>query len=199
MTSNHTEGADTDALVRRAQAGDREAFTALVQAYSGPMYNLAFRMVGNADDAADLAQEIFVKLYRSIGRFRGNARFSTWLYALAANTCRSGLRKLRRRREREVLPLGNSDGEESRPLDTADPAARPDRQAQRRETRRAVETAIAGLPDEFREVITLRDLQGLAYEEIAQAVDCSIGTVKSRLARARMKVRETLVKAGIHP
>ena len=197
MSSNSTEGVDIDALVRAAQTGNRDAFTALVQAFSGPMYNLAYRMVGNADDAADLAQEIFVKLYRSIGRFQGKSKFSTWLFALGANTCRSGLRKLRRRRDREVLQL-NGDAEHGiAPRDPPDPADRPDRQLERRETRQAVEAAIAALADDFREVIVLRDLQGLAYDEIAQALDCSMGTVKSRLARARMKVRDTLIKQGI--
>jgi len=192
-----TEGVDVDglvraALVRAAQEGDRAAFTKLVHVFSGPMYNLAYRMAGNADDAADLTQEIFVKLYRAIGQFRYRSKFSTWLCSLAANTCRSGMRKLGRRRDRERLCLddGPDEGEVYEP---ADPGDRPDRVIERRETQAMIERAIGRLPEAFRSVIILRDLQGMAYDEIAEALACSIGTVKSRLARARMRVRDDLM------
>ena len=119
-----TEGVDVEALVRAAQAGDRGAFTQLVHVFSGPMYNLAYRMAGNADDAADLTQEIFVKLYRTIGQFRYRSKFSTWLCSLAANTCRSGMRKLGRRRDRE-RPFPEEESGEGSPPATADPRDRP--------------------------------------------------------------------------
>ncbi len=186
-----TEGIDVDALVRAAQAGDRDAFTRLVEVFSGPMYNLAYRMAGNATDAADLTQEIFVKLYRSIGQFGYRSKFSTWLCSLAANTCRSGMRKLGRWRDREPLCLDNDpvDGPRREP---ADPGARPDQTLARAELRATIERAMDRLPEVYRAVIVLRDLQGLAYDEIAEALNCSMGTVKSRLARARMQVRDHL-------
>ncbi len=187
-----TEGVDVDGLVREAQAGDRQAFTKLVHLFSGPMYNLAYRMAGNADDAADLTQEIFVKLYRSIGQFRYRSKFSTWLCSLAANTCRSGMRKLGRRRDRERLCLDNGP-DENRPHEPVDSGDKPDRVIERRETRALIEASIEKLPETFRSVIVLRDLQGMAYDEIAEALCCSIGTVKSRLARARMRVRDDLM------
>jgi len=187
-----TEGVDVDDLVRAAQAGDRGAFTQLVNVFSGPMYNLAYRMAGNADDAADLTQEIFVKLYRSIGQFRYRSKFSTWLCSLAANTCRSGMRKLGRRRDRERLCLDDDagDGNLREPMDPGD---QPDRSMERREKQATIERAIAALPEAFRTIIILRDVQGMAYEEIAEALSCSIGTVKSRLARARMRARDQLM------
>jgi RNA polymerase sigma-70 factor (ECF subfamily) len=188
-----TEGVDVDGLVRAAQAGDRQAFTKLVHVFSGPMYNLAYRMAGNADDAADLTQEIFVKLYRAIGQFRYRSKFSTWLCSLAANTCRSGMRKLGRRRDREWLGLDNGLDNESQFHEAVDPGDKPDRVIARRETQAMIEGAIAKLPEAFRSVIVLRDLQGLAYDEIAEALCCSMGTVKSRLARARIRVRDDLM------
>lgn len=187
-----TEGVDVDALVRAAQAGDRGAFTKLVHVFSGPMYNLAYRMAGNADDAADLTQEIFVKLYRSIGQFRYRSKFSTWLCSLAANTCRSGMRKLGRRRDRERLCLDDDAGE-GRPHEPADPGDQPDRQMERREKQAMIEQAIMTLPEAFRTIVILRDVQGMTYEEIAEALACSIGTVKSRLARARLRLRDALM------
>jgi RNA polymerase sigma-70 factor (ECF subfamily) len=186
-----TEGVDVDSLVRAAQAGDRVAFTQLVQVFTRPMYNLAYRMAGNADDAADLTQEIFVKLYRAIGQFRYRSKFSTWLCSLGANTCRSGMRKLGRRRDRELLCLDDDSGDGVL-REAADPGDRPDREMERRETQATIERAIGQLPEAFRTVIILRDLQGMAYDEIAEVVGCSMGTVKSRLARARMRVRDRL-------
>lgn len=187
-----TEGVDVDGLVRAAQAGDRGAFTKLVNVFAGPMYNLAYRMAGNADDAADLTQEIFLKLYRSIGQFRYRSKFSTWLCSLAANSCRDGMRKLGRRRDRERLCLDDGP-DEGATYEPVDPGDRPDRVIERREKQATIERAIGKLPEAFRSVIILRDLQGMTYDEIAEALACSIGTVKSRLARARMRVRDDLM------
>lgn len=192
-----TEGVDVDALVKQAQGGDTDAFEGLVRVFSGPMYNLAYRMTGNAADAADLAQEIFLKLHKAIGTFGWRSKFTTWLYRLAANTCYSGLRKLRRVASAEVVHLDNDRANEAKRRETPDPADPPSREMERKELRQRIESAIAALPEDFRMAIVLRDLQGLTYEEIADSVGCSIGTVKSRLARARMKVKERLVRDGI--
>ena len=190
-------GETVDAQVRRAQAGDEEAFDGLVRAFGGVVYNLAYRMTGNAADADDVAQEVFVKLYRSIRQYRWQAKFSTWLYALAANTCRSALRKLRRVAEAEPVSLNAEPADGRARPDPSDPGELPGQTLERKELRAQVEAAMAELPDEFRMVIVLRDLQGLAYEEIAAALACTVGTVKSRLARARQRVKEKLVRQGV--
>ena len=192
-----TEGVDVDDLVRRAQKGDADAFDELVRVFSGPMYNLAYRMAGNAADAGDLTQEIFVKLYRAIGKFGWRSKFSTWLYRLAANTCYSGLRKIRRVASAEVVRLDDDRADDVRSRDTPDPGDLPSRRLERRELRHQIEGAIAVLPEDFREVIVLRDLQGLTYEEIAESIGCAVGTVKSRLARARTRVKERLRRDGV--
>jgi RNA polymerase sigma-70 factor (ECF subfamily) len=156
-------------------------------------------MVGSREDAEDLTQEIFVKLHRSIRKFKWKSRFSTWFYALAANTCRSGIRRLRRISEHEVARLveGDPEGRDSRVREPVDSAMGPGDKVAGREVRAKVEAAIESLGDDFRMVIVLRDLQGLSYDEISRVVGCSIGTVKSRLARARMKVKDSLLREDV--
>ena len=190
--------AQVAALVRRARDGDAGAFDALVRMFAASMFNLAYRMTNSREDADDLTQEVFVKLYRTIGQFRGESRFSTWLYALAANTCRSGLRRLRRIAGAETVRL-DANEEEGRPRhsEAVDPGDGPVKGLERREILNAVEAAVAELPEEFRIVVVLRDLQGLSYEEMAEALDCSMGTIKSRLARGRIRVRDRLAERGM--
>ena len=189
----------TDDWVRRAQQGDRQAFDALVTTFSGRMFNLAYRMTGNREDAADLTQEIFVKLFRSIEKFAWRSSFSTWLYALAANTCRSGLRRLQRVSKVEVVQLDASDAadETYRSRESVDEGPGPVEQVAKAEVMGRVHKAIEALDEDFRMVIVLRDIQGLSYEEITAVLGCSMGTLKSRLARARLKVRDRLLKEGL--
>lgn len=195
-----TEDEQVARWVRQAQEGSREAFDGLVGHFQGAMYNLAYRMVNHPEDAGDLTQEVFVRMYRKLGTFRWQSKFSTWLYALAVNTCHSGRRRRRRIEAREVWSLDAADGDGSdgpggpEPADPADP---PSVQLERREVREFVEQTIAGLEEEFRAVIVMRDLQGMTYEEIGEVLDCSPGTVKSRISRARMKVKDKLVKEGL--
>jgi RNA polymerase sigma-70 factor, ECF subfamily len=187
------------ALVVRAQNGEMAAFDELVLIFQSRMFNLAYRMVNNGEDAADLTQEIFVKMYRSINKFSGRSKFSTWLYALAANTCRSGLRRLRRVSDREVMRLDaevqNESG--SRKREMADPGETVPETIGRLEVKQGIEALIAELPEDARMVVVLRDLQGLTYEHIAETLQCSIGTVKSRLSRARLKLKERLTREGL--
>lgn len=187
-----------EGLIREAQRGDPSAFDAIVREYQDRMYNLAFRMTNNHEDASDLTQDIFLKVYKSLRRFRGESQFSTWLHAVAVNTCRSGLRKLRRISWFEARSLDETRGEDDdRPaFEPADPAADPAQAAGRRDWAGEVGTVVAALPEEFRTVLILRDVQGLSYEEIAEATGLSIGTVKSRLCRARFRVKEEFVRKG---
>jgi RNA polymerase sigma-70 factor (ECF subfamily) len=175
------------------------AFDELVRVFQGPIYNLAYRMVNDREDAKDLTQEVFVKMYRSIGKFRGDSKFSTWLYAIAANTCRSGLRRTGRIARFETVRLDDTgpDGEQSGGIDPVDGTDSPGERLERDEVRQQVGEAVAALPEDFRAIIIMRDMQGLSYEDVAEALQCSMGTVKSRLFRAREKLKEILSKRGL--
>ncbi len=184
---------DTE-LVRKAAAGDSDAFEQLVLSYEKPIYNLCLRMCGNADDAMDLTQETFLKAWRSLGSFRADAAFSTWLYRLCSNLC---IDHLRREQKRKVLPLHveDSDGD-GRPLDVPDPAAGPEERLSAQEDRQRVADALQSLEPEYREALTLRVIHDLSYADIAAVLQVREGTVKSRIARAREKMREAMQKLG---
>ena len=177
-----------------------EAVDELVRTYQTPIFNLAYRMVNQREEACDITQEIFIKVARAIRSFKGRSRFSTWLQALAINTCRSRRQRLRRIGFFEAVSLdavpdgADSPSHRHEPVDAGD---RPETALERHETQEIVGRAIATLAEEFREVIVMRDIQGLSYEEIAQATGCQAGTVKSRLWRARAKVRDELLREGV--
>lgn len=184
---------DTE-LVRKAAAGDSDAFEQLVLSYEKPIYNLCLRMCGNADDAMDLTQETFLKAWRSLGSFRADAAFSTWLYRLCSNLC---IDHLRREQKRKVLPLHVEDGEgDERPLEVPDPAAGPEDHLSAQEDRQQVADALQSLEPEYREALTLRVVHELSYADIAAVLQVREGTVKSRIARAREKMREAMQKLG---
>lgn len=179
--------------MERARGGDRDAFDALIVRYQDRVYNMAFRMLGNREDALDCAQEIFLTVFRSLGRFEAKAKFSTWLYRVTVNRCRDELRRrgmVKHTRPASLDAPARTDGEE-RP----DPPARepsPEETAVGRETAVVVERAIAALPEDARETLVLRDLQDLSYEEIAGVLEIPVGTVRSRLNRARTLLKERL-------
>jgi len=194
-----TRDVDVDALVRDAQNGSEAAFNRLVAVFNGLVYNLAYRMAGNANDAEELTQAAFVRLFRALKQYRWRSKFSTWLYALAVNSHRSGLRRIRRIASREVLRFDRRDEADTPCREAVDPRQGPDGSVMDSELLARIEAVIAGLKPAYSTVIALRDMQGLTYDEIAAAVGCSVGTVKSRLARARMQVRERLKREGIVP
>ena len=188
---------DVARLVQEASGGSMEAFDALIRRFQGRIYNLALRMVHNPEDAGDLTQEIFVKLHRSLGKFRGESRFSTWLYAVAINHCRTGLRKSRRIGFFESRSLDEphdaaADGDARQAIEPVDPGATPSVSLEHRELGERIGAAVVGRPAELRTVLVLRDMQGLEYEEISRVLACSLGTVKSRLWRARFRVKDEL-------
>jgi RNA polymerase sigma-70 factor (ECF subfamily) len=170
--------------VRRLQRGDTEAFTPLVQRYQRTIFNLAYRMLGDYDDAAEVSQEAFLSAYRSIGSFRGDASFSTWLYRIAVNHANTR-RKSAALWQQRTAPIESieppSDGD-------ADPA----NAVERKELRRQVQAALNELTSEDAAIILLRDLQDVPYEEVAQVLGIPIGTVKSRLHRARRALKARL-------
>src|SRR5262245_51531923 len=180
-------------LVEVAQRGDVESFNGLVRLYEGRVYNLCYRMLGDTDSAADAAQDAFLSAFRNLRSFRGGS-FRSWMLRIATNTCYDALRA-RKRRPAVSLDLETDDENESSPLQIADSAESPDDFALRRELAAAIQHGLTILPDEQRIVLILSDIQGLAYEEIAQITASNLGTVKSRLSRGRARLREVL-KAG---
>jgi len=184
---------DTE-LVAAARDGDQAAFGALVEKYQAMAYSLAYRMTGSAEDAEDLVQEAFLNAWRGLGKFQGQSSFSTWLYRLTANACIDFLRREKRRASMSMTLDGDED--EDRQADVPDERWSPERELERGETRDALRRGLAALSGEHREVLLLRELEGRSYADIAQALALEEGTVKSRIARARMALREFLKKEG---
>lgn len=180
-------------LLERSKAGDVAAFETLIEAYQKKIFNLAYRIVGNYDDAGDLAQEALIRIFRSIAGFKEQSSFSTWVYRITTNVCLDDIRK---KKNRKVISLDEEihveDGEMKRQIMSDDPL--PDEVAEKEEMRRLVNDAINTLPEEQRLVISLRDIQGLTYDEIAEVLDCPSGTVKSRINRARQALKNVLLK-----
>ena len=179
-------------LVRSAQRGSEDAFEALVRAYEKRIYHLALRMCGNAEDAYEIAQEAFLAAWRGLRFFRGESSFSTWIYRLTTNAAIDFLRRRQRQEGGEAVSLDDEDTF----LEVPDPAPSPHRQAERLELREAVAQGLQTLSPEHRQVLLLRELQGLSYEEIADCLDLEVGTVKSRIARGREKLRKYLLASG---
>ena len=180
-------------LVEVAQRGDVASFNELVRLFEGRVYNLCYRMLGDPDSAADAAQDAFLAAFRNLASFRGGS-FRSWMLRIATNTCYDVLR-VRKRRPSVSLDIDADDESDSSPLQIADTTESPDDFAQRRELAAAIQDGLTALPDEQRIVLILSDIQGLAYEEIAQITNTNLGTIKSRLSRGRARLREVL-KAG---
>lgn len=181
-------------LVKSFQAGREDAFDQLVLKHQNKIFNLCYWYLGDYHEANDSAQEIFIKVYGSLKNFRFESAFSTWLYRIAVNTCKNKLKSSAYRHRSKSIPIGNPgehhDGGAA--VDLKDDASSPLTALEKKERIRLVKAAIDSLPSEHKEVVTLRDIEGLAYEEIAQITGLNLGTVKSRLARARLELRDRL-------
>jgi len=180
------------ALIARVLAGDTDAFEPLVLEHQTNVYRLALRMLGNETDAADAAQDAFIKAFTSLSSFRGESRFSVWLYRLTNNVC---IDMLRRRRDTLPIETDNDEGETSE-LPLPDERWSPEALAERAEDIRAVRSAMAALSPEYREILTLREIGGLSYDELAETLHLETGTVRSRLNRARKKLADELMRTG---
>ena len=170
-------------LVEKVQQGDKQSFDVLVLKYQNKIIQLVYRYVHDPDEAMDVAQEAFIKAYKAIDRFRGDSAFYTWLYRIAINTAKNHLVASGRR-----PPQGDIDAQEAEQYDGASGLkeyATPERMLLKDEIQATVARAIDELPDDLRTAITLRELEGLSYDEIAQTMECPIGTVRSRIFRAR--------------
>jgi len=179
------------ALIHDAQAGNLDAFNALVLHYQDNVFNTALRILGDEDLAADASQEAFLSAFRSIASFRGGS-FKAWLMRTVTNACYD---ELRRQKRRPSVPLEpeSDDGEEiDSPRWLADPNMTPEQKAEADEVEHAIQHCLNNLPVEFKTVVVMADIQGMDYSEVAIAVRVPLGTVKSRLARARLRLRECL-------
>lgn len=182
---------EEQALIARLRRRESEAFNELVRLYQHRVFGLLLRMVGQPDEAEELAQEVFVNVYRGLDAFRGDAPLRTWIFRIATNQAKNRIKYLSRRRaglqeslhdqldERGFQPLG-------------EPVSRPDRAAEGAEMERVVSAALASLDAEHREVLVLRDIEGLSYEELAAVLGLAEGTVKSRLFRARYALKQRI-------
>lgn len=179
---------DDAALSARAAAGEIAAFDEIVRRHRNDVYGLAYHFVRNREDAWDISQEVFVKAYRALGRFRGDAAMRTWLMRITANQCRDFLRK----RRLATVPLDACDGMR----EPESPGGGPDADLENRELAAAIEEALDALPMKHRTAIVLREFEGLSYQEMAEVMDCSIGTVMSRLYHARRKMQAGLERLG---
>ncbi len=180
-------------LIARCRQGDVEAFETLIAAYEKKVLSTAYAMLGNHEDASDAAQEVFLKLFASIDKFGEQSSFSTWLYRVTVNVCYDELRKRKYRSENTVSLTPDETGESAQ-LQLADKNAGPLELAEQAELRDALRRAIASLGEQYRTVIILREIQGLEYQQIADILHCSLGTVKSRMSRARRMLADKLIK-----
>jgi RNA polymerase sigma-70 factor (ECF subfamily) len=187
----HDEDVD---LVAAARAGDAAAFRRIVLKYQRPIYGLALRMMGSPAEAEDMAQEAFVKAYDGLAGFRGEARLRSWLFTIATNHCLNALRARRRRREVPLEPAAGdhepTGGPAGRPVANGRPT--PEEDLVRAELRERVRAALETVTPDHQAILVLRDIQGLPYEEIAAVLGIELGTVRSRLHRARMELRARL-------
>lgn len=188
---------DEASSVRAAQRGDLDAFNRLILEHQSIAFNVAYRIMGDQDSAADATQEAFISAYRSIKRFRGGS-FRSWVLRIVTNACYDELRKRKRRPATSLEALSEfADGTESdgfEPLGTHE--IEPEAEAERSELILAIEHCIADLSPEFKTVVVLVDVEGFDYQEVSKVIDRPLGTVKSRLARARAKMRDCLRQFG---
>jgi RNA polymerase sigma-70 factor (ECF subfamily) len=180
--------------VRNFLEGDRAAFDRIVLRYKDKMVNLCYWFLDDYQEANDTAQETFVKVYRSLRRFRFESAFSTWLYRIAVNTCKNRLKSSEYRQKKRMVSLSNPGGAEASAVSTEirDESRSPAVEFERKERLTLIKKAINSLPEDQKTVVALRDIEGLSYDEIADITGLNLGTVKSKLARARMDLRETL-------
>ena len=189
-----TQAETDEQLVRKSQQDDERAFGELVSRYESKVYSLALKMLRNPEDAEDVLQDTFLRAYRGIKSFKGNSTFSTWIYRITANSALMRLRK----RQLPTVSIDDADEREA-PINIADWAPGPVEQMLNQETQAAMTEAIDSLPPEFRQVFVLRDIEELSNAEVAEILDLSVAAVKSRLHRARLKVRNRLAPYFIEP
>lgn len=180
-------------IIQRVLGGDVDAFEEIVRSYEKAVYNLALRMVGNRDDALDMAQEAFIKVYGSLASFRGESKFSSWLYRITTNVC---LDFLRAKSRKPQVPLDGGDGEDESALTIPDMRDMPEQVLMKKLDMQALHTGLEKLPVHHRQVLVMRELGGMSYADIARELSIEEGTVKSRIFRARKSLCAFLLSDG---
>lgn len=184
-------------IIEKVLGGDANAFEELVLKYEKTVYNLALRMVGDRDDASDMTQEAFIKAYGSLSSFRGDSKFSVWIYRITTNVCLDFLRS--KSRKQQVSLTVSDDDDEDAQLDIPDPKADPEQQLIKKISMQSVEEGLKTLPDKQRQILVMRELGGMSYAEIGAALSLEEGTVKSRIFRARKRLCTFLLDSGNIP
>ena len=183
---------DDSAVVAQFLAGEERAFQELVDRYQTRLLNFVYRTIGDREKGEDLVQEVFIRVYRHLHRFDTSKKFSTWIYTIASNLAKNELRNRSRNPLVLFQTIKKNWEDEDRPLQFEDATSRPDDLYRKRHLRELVDEATAKLPEHHRQVFVLRELEGKSYEEIAEITDCNLGTVKSRLNRARNSFAEII-------
>lgn len=180
-------------LIVRAKQGDMQAFEELILQHEKIVYNVAFRMMNHSEDAKDISQEVFIKAYRNIANFDERSTFSTWIYRITVNTC---IDEMRKRKGKQSLSLDNEheDEEGTWKQEIADNGDTPERSLLRKEEQSEIMKALETISEDYKTVFILRDIRGLSYEEISEITGLALGTVKSRISRARKHLKEEIYK-----
>jgi len=193
VDSTSTAGGVSDSeILSDVAGGNIEAYGKLVHRYRGRLYNFVFRFVGEPETAEDIVQETFLRAFRKREDYKAIANFSTWLFTIAGNLAKS---ELRRRKRWRLFSL-DRDEESGTGMDLPDESFRPDKMTESSITDVQIQRAINSLSDNYRQVVLLRDVEGLSYQEISEVVNCPVGTVKSRVSRARLKLQQKLRNEG---
>jgi len=182
------------ALVKAIQAGDMAAFDQLVVKHKDKLFNMVYWFLADYQEANDCAQETFIKVFKSIKKFRSESSFSTWLYRIAINTCKNRLKSSTYRWKKKTVPLENPESSEqgNRSYEIQNDSPSPENKLEKKEMLMMIQKAVNALPEEQNRVIVLRDIQGLSYQEIVDITGLNLGTVKSRLARGRLEIKHRL-------
>jgi len=182
-------------LVERFQDGDRSVFDVLVDRHSAKAYQIAYGVLGNREDAEEVSQDVFVRIYRALHKFRGDSEFSTWMYRIAINLARNKYRWNKSRGLPQRLsidePISNKDGSESK-FELTEERLQPNEEVELDEFEKNVMEQLHGLPPVYRDALLLRNVEDMSYEDIASTLGCKLGTIKSRIARAREELRRRL-------
>ena len=196
MNQTNTRDREDRILAEQFLDGDNDAFDTLVGNYQNMVYNVCYRMMGNHADACDCAQDVFIKVFSSLKTFEFRSSFSTWLYRIAMNTCKNRHASLFFRVRKKMLRIDapREVEEETRPFEISDESLSPGRVIEQKEKEKHIQKAINKLNTAQKTLIILRDIEGKPYEEIGRITGCKMGTVKSKLARARLALREKLKK-----